>query len=370
MKKTSVKRKILRAVGAVIFCLIFLYLFVHLTYVLNPNDDDHRKEMVAGFYKEEENSIDVVFFGSSAVNEFYAPALMWGEYGFTSYLFSNATQKPEYTTYLIEEVLKTQSPELLVIEPRIFLYSPGATQQEDVHYFNRLTIDNLKYSLNHWKLIGEQYADYTSIEDYLPIIRYHENWKDFKAEDLKYWNDEAFDENKGFLFYEEHTGKVKPQEYVDRSEDTEAWPIAEEREKQLREVLEFCAEKGVKVLVAVSPYCVGSEDHKYYNYIGQIAEEYGQYYLDLNRYAGDMGLDYSVDFYNDMHVNIDGVYKVSRYMSACLKYLYGVGENSSYSESVVTSWNEAYNEWSATAQEYMEQWQFEQEIYGESSYEE
>ena len=273
----SIAGKGIRILKILLFLALFIYLYIHITYVLNPYDEkeEPQKEMAAGFYAEEENSIDVVFFGSSAVNEYYAPPLIWKEYGFTSYLFSNATQKPEYTLYLIDEVLKTQSPKVIVLEPRIFLFSPEATQEESVHYFNRLLVDNLKLSVNRLKLIREEYEE-TAPEDYLPLIRYHENWKQFTFSDLGYWNDEKLSSRKGFLFYEDHADKIVPQEYTDRSSDEEAWPIAGEREQQLRAILEHCNEKGVQVLVAVSPYCVGSDDHKYYNYIGNITQEYGQ----------------------------------------------------------------------------------------------
>lgn len=38
-----------------------------------------------GFYLEDDNSLDVVFIGSSELYNDFSPSLAYGEYGFTSY---------------------------------------------------------------------------------------------------------------------------------------------------------------------------------------------------------------------------------------------------------------------------------------------
>ena len=71
---------------------------------------------VEGFYAEEENSLDFVFVGSSQMFTTVVPAVLWEEYGMTSYDFG-ANEQPMYLSYYyIKEALKYQNPKAIVLE--------------------------------------------------------------------------------------------------------------------------------------------------------------------------------------------------------------------------------------------------------------
>ena len=48
-----------------IFAVVAALLFIYLNQVFNIADSDSNKEIFNAFYEEEENTIDVVYFGTS-----------------------------------------------------------------------------------------------------------------------------------------------------------------------------------------------------------------------------------------------------------------------------------------------------------------
>lgn len=66
-KKGSRKKVIIRAL---IFAVVAALLFIYLNQVFNIADSDSNKEIFNAFYEEEENTIDVVYFGTSASNRY------------------------------------------------------------------------------------------------------------------------------------------------------------------------------------------------------------------------------------------------------------------------------------------------------------
>ena len=49
---------------------------------------DHNNVRIEGFYREEANSLDVLFVGASEVYSDYSPVYAYEKYGFTSYNYS------------------------------------------------------------------------------------------------------------------------------------------------------------------------------------------------------------------------------------------------------------------------------------------
>ena len=74
---------------------------------------------IAGFYNEEPNQFEVMFFGPSHAYAAFSPLELWEETGVKSYVFATQ-QQPLWATYTyIQEALKTQSPSLIVVECRM-----------------------------------------------------------------------------------------------------------------------------------------------------------------------------------------------------------------------------------------------------------
>ena len=70
---------------------------------------------LAGFYNEEEHTIDVLICSTSHISKSILPMELYEDYGITSYNLSTSTQPIEATYYILAEALKTQSPEVFIM---------------------------------------------------------------------------------------------------------------------------------------------------------------------------------------------------------------------------------------------------------------
>ena len=73
-------------------------------------------DQARAFYHQPENSIDVVFLGSSHIHCNINTAYLWTEYGIAAYDYSAAEQPLWMTYYWLREFCKTQKPKLVVVD--------------------------------------------------------------------------------------------------------------------------------------------------------------------------------------------------------------------------------------------------------------
>ncbi|MBR1670232.1 MAG: SGNH/GDSL hydrolase family protein [Butyrivibrio sp.] len=310
------KKKIFRPV---IFILIVLFLLVHLTYCLRTNGDV--KDRFVGFYWEKRNTVDAVFIGSSPIPAAIATPKIYGDLGVTVFPISSNVQRPVATKYLVEEALKSQSPDLFIFEMRMW------TGEDDYMLGNmahtREVTDNLKYSINRVKCInamvseenGERRLDY-----YFDIFKYHSNWKTlFMWSQLRTFFYSYPDELKGFDVETEVGPCDKPQ--IISADEKE--PIPGGQEECLNELLSYLDEKNLNALFVVTPFMIPEDEQKKINYIADIVTERGYNFLDMNRSLDEIGLDFSVDIRDyGTHTNVCGAVKVTDFFEKYLKENY------------------------------------------------
>lgn len=189
------KNTIKRCVASVVFLAIFGWLFVHVSYALRGEVSQTRNNL-SGYYDLEENSLDAVFVGTSGTFTAISPMAAWEKYGFASYVFSTNYLGEETLANMIHEVMKTQSPEVLVVDIYPFIRGHRIDNQGDVQV--RCNVDGYKYSFDRLKLIWDTFPEELDKTSYVfDLIKYHTNvftWKNFFG---AYHN-----VNKGFNFIE------------------------------------------------------------------------------------------------------------------------------------------------------------------------
>ena len=123
MKKTITKKAIAKTIAfLLIFVLIYMFIasFLRMTDVVNIATID-------GFYKEPENTIDVMLIGASEVYADYSATTAWKEYGYTSYSFGVSGVPGSVYKSMLRETLTRQKPKVVVFEVNGFL-------QNDAYY--------------------------------------------------------------------------------------------------------------------------------------------------------------------------------------------------------------------------------------------
>lgn len=230
-----------------LFLTIFVLLLISVSYIVRTNGSI--KDRFAGFYAEEKDSIDVLLFGSSAAGQSFAPGVIWEETGITAYPLATNAQRTKAIPYLLEEAYKTQNPQLVVVELRMYAYEDEEAKEDTPHI--REVTDNMKYSLQRIKTVNAlvENDEEEKLTFYLDIFKYHSNWKMFfLPEEWRKFDFQYSDVDKGY----EAELEIMPHETQTEQHYEKRVPIPEEQETELRDLLAYLQEKEQDALFVVA----------------------------------------------------------------------------------------------------------------------
>ena len=322
-------------------CLKFLLLLIPvclfvLLMPINEYDDTRR---IREYRLEEPNSLDVVVMGASDVYAGYSPVLAYDEFGFTGYSYVLSGNHIELVPGQLEEVYRTQSPKLVVIELTELVKTGGVYDPRLRQYLAGIPLSRNKLELA-W-----EYGDREDFVSYLvPFIANHGNT------DAKSIMETVRDRNsvlrrgysllKGSLTFT-GSGENWDGEYVtpiNTDGDLSRAEIPQEVADKFRSLLTHCREQGYTNIVFVNfPHRLTTQElyyrYQYTNTLGDMIESYGYDFINLESQLDAIGIVPETDFYNNDHMNLYGQYKVTRYLCNILKNEYGIGESQLSDES-------------------------------------
>ncbi|MCQ2546159.1 MAG: hypothetical protein MJ161_01255 [Clostridia bacterium] len=345
--KSFAKTRII--LGILVFLLCAGIIFVYLNKVFSMGDSDANRQTFKAFYSEDKNTIDVMYFGTSASNRYFINPKAFHDEGISSFTMATMGMPLFYVPNLIDEVSKTQDPKLFIIELR--WVDKDTDQITDAHI--RRVTDNLKISMNKHEAISKsfEYMDGSSgmlgdittneIEYLVPIIKYHgrlaqENMTsgDFKITSSK-------NRTKGYVLSTSTTKQVN--QFMSRLSDDRK-PLSDLAETALTEVLDYCdaLPEDKQVLFVLSPYSVKKPQMPKFNTAMDMVRERGYDVINFNtpEMYEELGIDWDHDFYNSKHVNYLGAEKYTDWLT---EYITGNYELTDHrGDSAYDSWEEAY----------------------------
>lgn len=327
-------KKIRKIFGVVLFFGIGIVLFTMVSYMLRPTDKDFGRQAVTGFYAEEKNSLDIVTLGSSAVYRYVNNPLLWDEFGWTSYNFGTPGQPIIVLENLVDEIEKTQSPKLIIVETRKFVMVEEQETVEDYEVNLRRVTDNMKYSWNRISLINKMVPDVKDrLTYYFDICYYHDNWEKLDMKAAKYITNENYTSTKNWV----NILAEKPMKRPDNEKITEEEPISQYAEEQLIRLMKKCKEEDIQVLFLATPWKVNAKAQRKNNYLARVIQENGFQFLDCNLYYDEIGLNFDTDFYNQKHTNVWGAQKVTRFLGNYIAEKFPF--ETTHSENTIKLWN-------------------------------
>jgi len=337
--------KLKRVLGILVFWSIGLVLLYNVSIFLRPVNDDFGRKIVCGFYGEEEDTLDIVGIGGSALRYYMNLPVMWDEFELTSYNMSTMSQSCFMVEHIIDEIKKTQSPQLYIVEIRKFLTTESKDEQSDRFCY---VIDNMKHSKNRLDLIHYM-TD--SLEERIPyyfdIISYHDTWEDVTYENFAYLDNEEKQPLKGWR--NKRTQRVIEEPIIYPTEELEKEAISEVSEEALRSLLQKCQEENLQVLFLATPWQIDETSQKRSLYIKELIEDAGFQFLDCNQFMEDIDLVWTTDMLDDKHVNMLGSEKVTRFVGQYIKDNYEL--STEHSEAVVADWTQVMEEHHIQAEE-------------------
>ncbi len=334
------KKKIIISIAAL---LLLTLLLAALQALLIPKYISNPEGALTGEYYAHTGGHDVLFVGDCEVYESFVPTVMWDEYGITSYVRGSAQQLAWHSYYILEETFKYETPKVVVFNVLALKY--GTPQSEA---FNRMTLDEMKWSASKYNCIKASMTEEESMLDYVfPFLRYHSRITDLRAEDFKYWfTDAPAVSDCGYLM---QTGIVPMEDTDDAGRELLDYTLPHTSMEYLDRMKKLCEEKGSELVLIKAP--TNSWGYWWYDewdeQIVEYANKNGLAYYNFIPLCDEIGIDWTTDTYDaGAHLNVYGAEKMSRYFGKILTESHGVQSRKSESD-VAEIWSgyvKTYNE--------------------------
>lgn len=273
------------------------------------------------YYIDEPNTIDVACFGTSHVYLGINPVLMWDDYGIRGAVFGAGSQ-PAWSQYAyLCDVLKTQKPELVVYD--VYQMGYGKYTNEDYDIYTEKTIIGLRPSFSKAATLYDVYENYVSSEEGMRwnliwlLPTNHTKYKTLQMRlyknDIKYRHDALL----GY-WYENKSVPAPAESHYDYHPENckDVIPCVESEERYLRKAIELCQSKDVPIVLTNVFTTTTSDEHTgRYNYIRQVASEYGVDFVNGCEYFEQIGIDEQTDYQDGgNHLNYYGAQKFTKWL--------------------------------------------------------
>jgi len=325
------KKKI---ICALCVALVTVLLLGVLQALLIPKYIDNPEGTLVGDYYDEAGNNDVLFLGDCEVYESFIPAILWEKYGITSYVRGSAQQLVWQSYYLLEEMLRYETPKAVVFN--VYALKYGEPQSDS---YNRMTLDGMRWSTSK---VGAIRASMTEEEHFLeyvfPLLRFHSRITELGAEDFEYAFKKNYVSDSGYLM---QMGVV-PMTTEREGEQLFDYTLPETAFAYLDKMRALCEERGIELILVKAP----TNHWKFWWYeeydtqINAYADKHGLEYVNFIPLADEIGIDWQTDTYDGgMHINVYGAEKLTDYFGRMLSEDFGIEDRRADAE-LAEAWDE------------------------------
>lgn len=276
------------------------------------------------YYKIPKDSIDLLFVGSSHSYCTFNPRL------FDHYLKCNSlnlgtdSQSFSITYSAILEILKRQTPKVIVIEVYPIKREPSIPAL-------RPHLDTMSFSVNKLRLIKNSLPITKWGNHLINTFYYHSRWKEFsilkKEEHKGYESWEERTNNKGFGGYVwdsvRYSLTYDIYEKIYNNIPNSSFSISENYLKLLEDLFKICQKKGIKVIIA-SPPVIDDYDVLNILYNSSLKELMNKYNIDSIDFNTGKTKYEKINFLDNAHLSLAGSDEVSFEMASFLKENYPI----------------------------------------------
>lgn len=310
-----------RIIKVIAFCVCVFICIKTASEIVRPVDPYANGELYDGgikelcsFYSEPPNSLDVVYIGSSHIYSGISPVEIYKDYGITGYDCTSSSQDSYKAYHYLKEVLKTQRPKVVVYD--LMALFIGETRDEISNWSG---IENMRFSLNFLETAWHASDNKSDVLSYIfPVIRYHDRWEELNSEDFlnRYESDYAKgqDMRYGDLIATPLTAEQFPQ--FTELPTEEVIEINNEASENIKKMVDLCKENDIELLFIKTP--ITGYTYEYGNAMKKFADECGIDLIDYNLMHEDIGLDWTTDFLDIVHLNSNGRSKLSQHIGRYL----------------------------------------------------
>ncbi len=314
-----------RAFKIIVILIIFIIIFVFLNRLLKPKYATSLVEgsMISQYYDESKDH-EVIFIGDCEVYANFSPMVLYEEAGIKAYVRGSSQQLIWQSYYLLEETLNYEMPKVVVFNVNSMRYDRDSSAVSEA--YNRLMIDNMKWSKEKVDLINASMTEEESFLSYVfPILRYHSRFDELTSEDFEYLFKNKTNTYNGFLINK----NVKPVTNLPTKRNLASYEFDEECYYYLQKMADLCKENGIELVLIKAPSVYPYWYDEYDEQIEEFAEANDLDFYNFLDYVDEIGIDYQTDTYDGgLHMNLDGATKLSKFFAGILKENYDLTDYS------------------------------------------
>ena len=289
---------------------------------------------IYGFFKEPEDSLDVVLIGPSTIyTAFYSP-LAYEKQGFTSYSLSSSTMTASLYKYAAQMAVEYQHPDLLVFDTWSFCYDAQYDETSLRKFLDACPDSEIKKSAIR-EIVPEELR--SSFEH--PFQKYHSAWTRL-GECIQVLRDKIEINRQGYSITKNYATTpdiVENRRRGNKHKDGD-YHISEAGFEQLHKLLDYLKTSGVEnVLFIRTPEMLFYEPDDTYKQMVDTIREAGFDFVNLNSAVEDMHVNFDKDFYNTTHFNVFGTEKFTEFLSDYIMNRYGI--NTQHDEQIRNEWD-------------------------------
>ena len=306
---------------AIVFILVFSILFSIASQVLSKKFN--YDSQTTTFYRQPEDSIDVLFLGASGFFRGVSPLVMWEEQGFTAYSRAIPSQQAITAYYYFLESLKYQNPRVVVLDAYRLVNEAKFIRDE---FAFRASYVPMRFSLLKLQSLYNAASGSdlkTTISYFVPFYRFHYRWRELSLEDWQIFNFNKGDPYKGQGVTFEIYPVTLPENFMAPTDAIYGIKIIPR--EYYEKIIDLCIERDIEVLLVSMPRLVKA-DYYEYNAVSKFAEEWGLTLIDYNlpELMDEVGFDPLTDMSDEHHVNAFGAEKFSSHLGEYIKTHYAL----------------------------------------------
>lgn len=296
------KKEILALTASI---LVIVLVLGAVTELVSPKRHNYGSDW-GEFLQEQEDTIDVLFIGSSLTYCNIIPAVFWNETGLTAWDVTGPELTIPGAYHYLVEALKTQSPRVVFIEISGALYSRYTG-------FTKTVIGQMPWGWNRLEMTFAEGEPENRFGLVFPLFFYHSRWSELSDDDWKVFRS-GYDRdmNSGYTYLNQYR---VPTGYVTRTDAGADTQNNQRNLEYLKKIAALCREEGITPVFYESPAASTMPEEL----MGPIRRELeaidGALVVNFNDYRDDIGAELEGDYYDALHYNASGAYKFSRFLA-------------------------------------------------------
>jgi hypothetical protein len=258
------------------------------------------------FLREEENTIDVLFIGSSLTYCNIIPAIFWEETGLTAWDVTGPELTIPGAYHYLVEALKTQSPKVVFIETSGALYSRYTG-------FTKTVIGQMPWGLNRLEMTLREGEPENRLGLLFPMFFYHSRWTELGEDDWAVFR-EGYqkDMNAGYTYLNQYR---VPDGYLVRDDAGHDRENNARNLEYLKKIAALCLEQGITPVFYESPAASMMPRELMDPIFEALGSIDGAVTVNFNDHREAIGAALEGDYYDALHYNAAGAEKFSIFLA-------------------------------------------------------